>query len=438
MQLDPSQQAAVELGCTVRFGIITGGPGTGKSTSLKAILDELDIAGEHYALAAPTGKAARRMTEAAGGLHVPERQAKTIHRLLEWQRGMFTRNRDNPLDADVVIVDEASMLDVELAADLVRAVRPNARLILVGDANQLPSVGPGRLLADLVESGDVPVARLTHVHRSAAESWICRNAPKVLAGERLELATLPDFRFFEASDGQSAAELVRQIVRMPEYAGAQVLSPQRTFACGTNELNLSLQAQLNPPAVSKPEWKIGDRTLRTGDRVIQTVNNYTLNVFNGEVGTIVEIVKPNPLDPSATDEIMLIDFGDRVLQFSKSNAINLELAYALTVHKCQGSEFPWVICVVHSSHTHMLSRQLFYTAITRAKKGVVLVGNVDGINVATSAKEPPKRNTMLIERMRKRRNELANQGVDDFDLQACDSGFAPPPRADDVDESDFA
>jgi exodeoxyribonuclease V alpha subunit len=390
MQLDPSQERAVDLVCAAPLAILTGGPGTGKSTCLRVALDRMDKRGETYALASPTGKAAKRMTEATG------RDASTIHRLLEWTHWGFTYNADNPLKLDVVIIDESSMLDVELSEALIDALAEHTRLILVGDANQLPSVGPGRILADLVEAGLVPVARLEHVHRAAAESWVCRNAPRVLTGDALELGQTLDFRFFEAEDAVEAARVVGEIATMPDYLGAQVLAPQRTTACGVEALNKQLQTKLNPPRGPASEWKLGDRVLRAGDRVIQTVNNYKIvsatglpGVFNGEVGEVVHIA-----------EELVVDFGDRRVPYSKGHALDLDLAYALTVHKSQGSEFPWVVFVVHSAHTYMLTRQLFYTAITRAKKGVVLVGNKKGLAAATSAKEPPKRNTTLVQRMR--------------------------------------
>lgn len=390
MHLDPSQERAVDLVCSAPLAILTGGPGTGKSTCLRVALDRLDVRGETFALASPTGKAAKRMTEATG------RNASTIHRLLEWTRWGWTFHADNPLPYDVVIIDESSMLDCELSEALIDALAERTRLILVGDANQLPSVGPGRILADLVEAGLVPVARLEHVHRAAAESWVCRNAPRVLTGDALELGQTLDFRFFEAEDAVEAARMVGEIVTMPDYQGAQVLAPQRTTACGVEALNVQLQARLNPMVDAAVQWKLGDRILRQGDRVIQTVNNYKIvsatglpGVFNGEVGEVVQVA-----------EELVVDFGDRRVPYAKGHALDLDLAYALTVHKSQGSEFSWVVFVVHSAHTYMLTRQLFYTAITRAKKGVVLVGNRKGLAAATSAKEPPKRNTTLVQRMR--------------------------------------
>ena len=382
--LDPSQERAVELLRTASFGVVTGGPGTGKTTCLRVALDHMDRARETYALAAPTGKAAKRMSEAT------LRPAKTIHRLLAWKPDGFCFNQHNPLTCNALIIDEASMLDVELAASLVEALEPRTRLILVGDANQLPSVGPGRVLADLVESDIVPVARLTQVHRAAAKSWICRNAPRVLTGESLELETAQDFRFVEAETPEDVARAVVDVVTTPEFASAQVLSPQRTTACGVEALNQRLQQRLNPERDQADQWSFDERVIRLRDRVIQTVNDYKLEVFNGEVGTVM----------SVTPTVLQVNFGDRCVAYSRSEAMNLRLAYALTVHRYQGSETPWAVCVVHSAHTHMLTRQLFYTAITRAKKGVVLIGNRQGLVRATSDKAPPKRNTMLVERLR--------------------------------------
>lgn len=381
-KLDPSQRAAVDLVCTEAFACIVGGPGCGKTTSLRVALDRMDAAGETYKLAAPTGKAAKRMSEATG------RPAGTIHRLLEWSRGYFQRDADNPIEADAVVIDESSMLDVNLACDLFDACAPNTRVVLVGDQNQLPSVGPGRVLGDLVDSGICPVAQLTTVHRAAAQSWICRNAPRVLSGEPLELEAFDDFRFFEVDSAADAAAAVRRVVTSSEFAGAQVLTPQRTSACGVTALNTQLQAELNPDR-GGGSWTIGERVLRVGDRVIQTSNNYSIEVFNGEVGVV-----------RAADSVLVVDFGDRAVNYTKEHALALELAYALTVHKSQGSEFPWAVVLVHSAHTYMLTRQLFYTAITRAKQGVVLVGDRKGLEVATGEKTPPKRNTALVKLMR--------------------------------------
>lgn len=390
MKLDESQEHAVQLACTAPFAVITGGPGTGKTTTLRVALDRMDARGETYKLCSPTGKAARRMSESTG------REATTIHRALGWTPFGFTRNRHDPIDASVVVVDESSMLDVELCGHLMDAIAPSTRVIFVGDANQLPSVGPGRILADLVESNAVPVARLTHVHRQAAESWVCRNAPRILNDGDLELGTFPDFRFVEADGADQVARVVADLCA-GEYAGAQVLSPQRNTECGVEILNARLQERLNPTEAFKPEWSLGEKRFRLGDRVLQTANNYKLEsedgqvgVFNGEVGTVAAF------DGSA----MVVDFGDRRIPYTKDAAFGLDLAYAMTVHKSQGSEFPDVIMVVHSAHTFMLTRQLTYTGVTRAKKRLVIVGNRKGIHAATSGKKPPPRNTALVDRMR--------------------------------------
>lgn len=393
IKLDGSQEAAATLATKERSLVITGGPGTGKTTTMLEILNRFDAMGISYALAAPTGKAARRMQETTG------REARTIHRLLGYQMDGWAYNKNNPLPYDRILVDEFSMCDTELGADLMDALRPDAGVVFVGDAAQLPSVGPGRVLADLVESGVIPVARLSTVHRSAQESWICRNAPRVLTGEKLELDDFPDFHWVQTDNAADCQAQVVRLMKMEEYRNAQVLTPQRTTACGVDLLNPALQKALNPAEALKPEWKIGDRFFRKGDKVIQTSNDYDLNVFNGEVGYVVRF----------NDEagVMVVDFGDRTVAYGKQDAMSLDLAYALTVHKSQGSEFPWVIVVVHSAHTHMLQRNLFYTAITRAKKGVVMVGDRKGLRAATEPKDPPRRNTALVSLIREALGESA-------------------------------
>lgn len=401
IELDASQRAAVELVRKAPVGVVTGGPGTGKTTILRAALDAIDAGrtgqqaeGERspYELAAPTGKAAKRMTEAVRAAHGPERKAQTVHRLLGY--GMdpageaFAFNARTPLETDLVVVDEASMLDVHLA-DALLAARGTARLIFVGDVNQLPSVGPGRVFGDLIDSGACPVARLQNVHRAAAESWVCQNAPRVLEGAPLELSRRKDFLFEEVERAEDVYEAaIRHLVGA--YPDAQLLSPQRTGAAGCDALNVKLQARLNPIHGESIAWGRPPHQLRAGDRVIQTENNYTLGVFNGEVGKVAA------LNAGA----MLVDFGDRTLRYDRSQAQGLELAYALTVHRVQGSEWPWVIVVCHSSHSFMLNRQLFYTAITRAKEGVILVGDPTGIAHALRQNQPPQRATTLAERLR--------------------------------------
>lgn len=392
VSLDSSQHAAVNLITTARIGIVTGGPGTGKTTCLGHALDVLDAAGTKYELAAPTGKAARRMLEATG------REARTIHRLLEW-RGTWQRHRLNPLGTDVVIIDESSMIDIELFAALLDAIDPeHTRLILIGDADQLPPVGPGRPFGDLVDHALVPIARLTTLHRSAQDSWVCANAPRVLAGELPTLGTQPDFEFVDVPDAADIMPAVRAWVteHLPRKAGAgdaQVLIPQRKGVAGVQAANALLQAAHNPPKPDAPWMKLtAETTLRAGDRVIHTRNDYDLGVFNGEVGEVVSIAG------GKVSVDLGRDAGPVVYTLEQAHA--LQHAYALTVHRAQGSEFPWVIVVCHSTHSHSLSRQLFYTAITRGKRGVVLVGNRTGVRLAINANRPPQRNTTLAERIR--------------------------------------
>ena len=478
IELDPSQERAVELVCTARLGVITGGPGTGKTTCLRTALDRIDATAgrscpackgrgvvlQHdeyggdsyedtcqacagtgrivsYALAAPTGKAARRMSEATG------RDATTVHRLLAYgplpDGGVgFRHDATHPLTHELVVVDEASMLDVELADALFEAIDPAVtRLVLVGDVNQLPSVGPGRVFGDLIESGRVPVAQLTKLHRAAAESWVCSQAPRILAGELPDLETRSDFVWARADDRDAAARLLVDVAtkHLPERRGAsgeavQVLVPQRIGPAGGEALNVRLQAILNPiKGEGAPGWKIGPYTIREGDRVIQTSNDYQLNVMNGEVG-VVSWVREKPLTCPVCDGKRVVEVesedmrrtierdcercagkgalppgmgvrfpegrGERLVEYSKSKADSLALAYALTIHKSQGSEWPWVVVFVHSTHTMMLTRQLIYTAITRAKVGVVIVGDKTGIERAVRETKDARRNTALVERLR--------------------------------------
>ena len=385
--LDPSQGAALTLAAYKRISIITGGPGTGKTTILRALLDDLgdDV---RVALCAPTGKAAKRMSEATG------REAKTIHRLLGFnpvEKGFFY-NKANPLDVDVVVVDEASMVDVPLFADLAEACEVRkTRLVLVGDANQLPSVGPGAILANLVAGGRVSCARLTHVHRSAAESWICASAPRVLEGEAVDLEERDDFRFVEVDAAGNVPKHCGDVLE--DFADAQILVPQRTGKAGADAINLAVQERFNPARPDESSWGKAPDVLRPRDRVIHVKNNYELGVFNGEVGTVARI--------DDAEGVLLVDYPDRSLPvvYTRGDALDLRLAYALTIHKSQGSEWPWVVVVVHNTHTFMLTRQLLYTAITRGKQGVVVVGNEQGIANALKSKRDSARNTALNDRI---------------------------------------
>lgn len=408
LERDESQEKAIDLICKrsgagPRVGVITGGPGTGKTTCLKRALEALGP-GCKVELAAPTGKAAKRMKQATGV------DARTIHRLLEWKpfKG-FSRNADAPIDADVIVVDEASMIDIELAAALFDAVGPRSRLVLVGDVNQLPPVGPGRPFADMIASGLVPVARLTKLHRSARDSWVARNAPAVLRGEPLELGECKDFRYVHCEHaGEIMGNVRAEVERLRALQlESQVLIPQSTGKAGTEVGNAELQSVFNPlPAGVRFEdaaylpRKSGP--IRENDRVIQTKNDYTLDVFNGDIGDVVSIEKGKVV-VNVQD-----DGGVREVAYTLEQTNSLYLAYALTIHRSQGSEWPWIVCVVHSTHTFMLTRQLLYTAITRAREGVVIIGDDRGIKTALSVGRVPERNSTLIERMTGQLDEMEN------------------------------
>lgn len=385
--LDDSQLVALDLMNSARFGIVTGGPGTGKTTILREALRLLAEYDARAILCAPTGKAAKRMSEATG------HKATTVHRALGYYvddagQPAWRFHALNPLQCDIVFVDEASMLDVYLCARLLAAVNPaETRLILIGDANQLPSVGPGSILQDLVGMPNaVPCAVLTHVHRSAAKSWICQSAPVLLAGKEIDLAPRDDFRFVRADAASEIAGKVGAI--LDKRPDAQVLVPQKTGAAGTDAINLAMQERLNPLRPAERVWfPKSANPLRPRDRVIHVRNNYDLGVFNGEVGSIV----------SVEESRLLVQYPDleTPVVYSKSDAFDLRLAYALTIHKSQGSEWPWVVVVAHSTHSYMLTRRLVYTAITRGKEGVILVGNEKGIAHATANNKDEKRNTAL-------------------------------------------
>ena len=379
--LAPSQRAALALALVNKVLVITGGPGVGKTTLVNSILKIVTAKSVSVALCAPTGRAAKRLTESTG------LAAKTIHRLLEAdpRRGGFNRNEANPLECDLLVVDEASMVDVPLMASLTKALPLGSALLLVGDVDQLPSVGPGKVLADIINSDAVPVARLTEVFRQAAQSRIVVNAHRVNRGRMPELGVSADaggdFFFVEASDADDAARKIIEIIRnrIPDRFGfdpirdVQVLCPMNRGRLGTRTLNLDLQTALNgdetKPAVERYGW-----SFRVGDKVMQTANDYDKDVFNGDIGFVVGV------DQEAQE--ITIEFDERAVTYDFGELDEVLPAYATTIHKAQGSEYPAVVIPLSTQHYLMLRRNLLYTGITRARKLVVLLGQQKALAIA--------------------------------------------------------
>ncbi|ASS73916.1 ATP-dependent RecD-like DNA helicase [Tumebacillus algifaecis] len=403
MELAQLQRQAVAAVLRERLVIITGGPGTGKTTTVKAMIAALERQGVTPTLAAPTGRAAKRMTESTGV------EAKTLHRLLEYAmvegEGLrFQRDEDNPLEGAVFIIDEASMIDQLLFFQLLRALPSGARLVLCGDIDQLPSVGAGRVLQDLIESGVVTVVRLQTIFRQAEESLIVKNAHRINHGLLPEVTKEGDFFFLEEGRPDALLALVLDLAarRLPSYLKAdpvediQVLVPMRRGAVGVEALNEALQTVLNPPAQGKAEWQQGGRLFRVGDKVMQTKNNYNKEVFNGDVGRVAAL--------DAEEGELVVAYADdnepRLVTYAPNELDELSLAYAVTVHKSQGSEYPCVILPVVTQHRVMLQRNLLYTGVTRAKKLVVLVGTKSAVQLAVRSQDGQRRHTWLAERIR--------------------------------------
>jgi exodeoxyribonuclease V alpha subunit len=396
LQLAATQRDAIRAATRDKMLIVTGGPGVGKSTIVRGIVEIFAARNQRIGLCAPTGRAAKRLSETTG------REAKTIHRLLEFDPsfGGFKRDAAQPLDLDLLVVDEASMVDVVLMNQLLRAMPSHACVVLVGDVDQLPSVGPGLVLADLIASKTVPVVRLTEIFRQAGQSWIVRAAHAIKHGQMPESAPAGqgDFYFIEASTPESIIERIIAMVRqrIPARFGldplrdVQVLTPMNRSELGSQALNLRLQEVLNPagagPQVQRFSW-----TFRTGDKVMQTHNNYQKEVFNGDIGRIVAI--------NDNEREITVEYDGRPVVYDYGELDELSLSFTCTIHKAQGSEYPAVVIPLHTQHYMMLQRNLLYTGVTRGKKLVAIVGSRKALEMAVQRQDTSQRYSALRRRL---------------------------------------
>ena len=407
MKYDDIQADAIRQAATAKVMVLTGGPGTGKTTTTHGIISAYRAYGLRILLAAPTGRAAKRMTEATG------LEAKTIHRLLECKPPEgYQRNEENPLEGDVLIVDECSMIDIVLMNSLLKAIPSTMRLIMVGDIDQLPSVGAGNVLRDIIDSGAFPVVRLTRIFRQAQTSRIIMNAHRINEGKMPDISNgkNTDFFFIENEDAEDSVSRIVKLVQenLPKYyhvepSQIQVLTPMQRGVVGATNLNLSLQEALNPPEhdifmrgrgkVTMPKecLRRSGYAFRCDDKVMQIKNNYDKEVFNGDIGIIEAI--------NETDRTMKVNFDGRVIEYDVTELDELVHAYATTIHKAQGSEYPIVVMPIMMNHFVMLQRNLIYTGITRAKKVLVIVGTKKALAYAVRNVTVTKRNTLLKERL---------------------------------------
>lgn len=402
-KLSAEQRSAIESALSNPVSVLTGGPGTGKTTAIRALIQALESNNKKYALASPTGRAAKRLSEATG------RPASTIHRLLSYTPAEgFRHHEGKPLNIDLLVVDEASMLDLLLANHLLKAIQPGTHLLFVGDFDQLPSVGPGDFLRDAIRSEVAHVTRLSVIFRQATDSLIITNAHRINQG-KMPVFSAPkeqeggdDFYLFACGSPEEASSWVEDIVskRIPDKFGLdpqrdiQVLAPMYRGPAGVNMLNERLQETLNPPSTRKTEKSLHGQIYRTGDKLMQIRNNYDKDIFNGDIGELKNI--------NLSEHTLLVDFDGREIRYDWSEADQLVLAYAVSVHKSQGSEFPAVVVPLLTQHYIMLQRNLLYTAITRAKQLCVLVGNQRAIGIAVRNNKVAQRYSGLEYRLRKR------------------------------------
>ncbi len=398
--LSPQQQQAVEMAACSRVMVLTGGPGTGKTFCTRTIVALWKAMGKKIGLAAPTGRAAQRMAEVTG------LEAKTLHRMLEFEpatRG-FKRDKDNPLPYDALVVDETSMLDLFLAHSLLKAIAPEAQLLLVGDVDQLPSVGPGKILADLIASATIPVVRLSQVFRQAESSAIIRAAHQINRGQYPNLEAISDKARSDClwhnggTEPEHGVQVVCELIRdfIPRLGfnpttDVQVLCPMTRGAVGTRNFNQVLQQLINPPSPDKPEVSRGGMIFRVGDRVIQLKNDYQREVFNGDLGVVVAM--------DAIEQEITISFDGREVTYDYGDLNEVALAWSISIHKSQGSEYPVVILPIYMTHYVMLSRNLIYTGLTRAKKLAIVIGSNKAIGLAVKQVNQQQRYTRLKERL---------------------------------------